>query len=117
MKAGVILPHTRLYGGVKRFIELGRIFSGKGHTFTLYTPDGISPDWTTTDLRVAKFEALASEEMDILFTTSRKNKDVFVNAHARYKHLLPSGSGTKIEENGMGQQVLHFCLFIQGSQV
>jgi glycosyltransferase involved in cell wall biosynthesis len=85
MRAGVILPHTRLYGGVKRFIELGRIFSGKGHTFTLYTPDGIPPNWTTTDLRVAKFEALATEEMDILFTTSRRNKDVFLNAHARYK--------------------------------
>lgn len=85
MRAGVILPHTRLYGGVKRFIELGKIFSEKGHTFTLYTPDGIPPNWTTTNLRVAKFEALATDEMDMLFITSRKNKDVLLNANARYK--------------------------------
>ena len=85
MRAGVILPHTRLFGGVKRFIELGKILSGKGHTFTLYTPDGIPPNWTMTDLRVAKFEALATEEMDVLFITDRKNKEVLLNAHARYK--------------------------------
>ncbi len=85
MRAGVILPHTRLYGGVKRFIELGKIFSGKGHTFTLYTPDGIPPNWTTTDLRVATFDALAADELDILFITDRKHKEILLNSKARYK--------------------------------
>jgi glycosyltransferase involved in cell wall biosynthesis len=85
MRAGVILPHTRLYGGVKRFIELGKIFSAKGHTFTLYTPDGIPPNWTTANLRVATFEALAEEELDVLFITDRKNKEILLNSKARYK--------------------------------
>ena len=45
MHLGVILPHTKLYGGVKRFLELGNIFIELGHTFTVYTVEGKSPSW------------------------------------------------------------------------
>ena len=41
MKLGVLLPHTKLYGGVKRFLELGNIFVEKGHDFYVFTPDGL----------------------------------------------------------------------------
>jgi glycosyltransferase involved in cell wall biosynthesis len=85
MKAGVILPHTRLYGGVKRFIELGRIFNEAGHSFTLYTPDGVAPDWTKNDVRVASIEDLMKESNDMLFVTDRKAKDFLLKASARYR--------------------------------
>jgi glycosyltransferase involved in cell wall biosynthesis len=85
MKAGVILPHTKLFGGVKRFIELGRIFSEAGHTFTIYTPTGIPPNWIHTDLRVVSFDELAEEENDLLFITDRKYKERLFAARARYK--------------------------------
>ncbi len=85
MKAGAILPHTHLYGGVKRFIELGRIFNGAGHSFTLYTPDGIAPNWTRNDVRVASFDDLEKEYNDMLFVTDRKYKEILLNARARYK--------------------------------
>jgi glycosyltransferase involved in cell wall biosynthesis len=85
IKAGVLLPHTRLYGGVKRFIELGRVFVASGHSFTLYTPDGKPPVWTKNDLRVATFEDLLREENDMLFITDRKYKDFIFKARATYK--------------------------------
>ncbi len=85
MKAGAILPHTHLYGGVKRFIELGRIFNGAGHSFTLYTPHGIAPNWTRNDVRVASFDDLEKEYNDMLFVTDRKYKKILLNARARYK--------------------------------
>jgi glycosyltransferase involved in cell wall biosynthesis len=85
MKAGVILPHTRLYGGVKRFIELGRLFNEAGHSFTLYTPDGIAPNWTRNDVRVASIEDLMKESNDMLFVTERKYKNYLLKASARYK--------------------------------
>ncbi len=85
MKAGVILPHTRLYGGVKRFIELGRIFNREGHSFTLYTPDGVAPGWTKNDVRVASFGELMKESNDMLFVTDRKFKDLMLKASARYR--------------------------------
>lgn len=79
------MPHTRLYGGVKRFIELGRVFAAAGHGFTLYTPDGKPPVWTRNDLRVATFDDLLVEENDMLFITDRKYKDYLFRATARYK--------------------------------
>jgi glycosyltransferase involved in cell wall biosynthesis len=85
MKAGVILPHTRLYGGVKRFIELGRIFNREGHSFTLYTPDGVAPGWTKNDVRVASFDELMKESNDMLFVTDRKFKDLMLKASAKYR--------------------------------
>lgn len=44
MILGVLLPHTKLYGGVKRFLELGNIFVEQGHRFIVFTPDGKGPD-------------------------------------------------------------------------
>jgi glycosyltransferase involved in cell wall biosynthesis len=85
MKAGAILPHTHLYGGVKRFIELGRIFNESGHTFTLYTPGGFAPTWTRNDVRVATFDDLEKEYNDMLFVTDRKYKNILLGASARYK--------------------------------
>jgi len=85
MKAGAILPHTHLYGGVKRFIELGRVFNEAGHTFTLYTPGGIAPNWTRNDVRVASFADLDVEFNDMLFITDRKYKKILLKANARYK--------------------------------
>ena len=85
MKAGAILPHTHLYGGVKRFVELGRVFQQRGHAMTLYTPDGIPPAWTRSDIRVATFCDLEQESNDMLFITDRKYKEVLMRAKARYK--------------------------------
>lgn len=85
MKLGVILPHTRLSGGVKRFIELGRIFSEQGHSFTVYTPDGKPPAWTTNHSRIASFSDLSGEENEVLFITDRKHKQVLIDARAKYK--------------------------------
>lgn len=85
MKIGALLPHTRLYGGVKRFIELGRVFQQLQHDFTIYTPTGEPPNWTQNDLRYAKFSDLNTEHNDMLFTTDRKNKANILNAKAAYK--------------------------------
>ncbi len=85
MRLGVILPHTRLSGGVKRFIELGRIFREKGHSFTVYTPDGTPPNWTSNYGRIASFSDLSGEENEILFITDRKHKKVLLDARATYK--------------------------------
>lgn len=69
MKLGAVLPCTLLYGGVKRFMELGNIFIGFGHGFTVYTPEGLRPDWFSFKGEVKQFEALLTDELDALFFT------------------------------------------------
>lgn len=69
MKLGVVLPCTLLYGGVKRFMELGNIFMELGHEFTVYSPDGQQPDWFLFKGDVKQLEALCTDELDALFFT------------------------------------------------
>ncbi|HPI70626.1 MAG TPA: hypothetical protein PLF99_04825 [Tenuifilaceae bacterium] len=58
MVIGTILPDTKLYGGVKRFLELGNLFEKKGHSAIIYTPLGIPPSWFDYRGKVKTFESL-----------------------------------------------------------
>lgn len=77
MNLGVILPCTLLYGGVKRFMELGNIFIERGHSFTIYSPDGQQPDWFDFKGEVKLFDASRTDELDaIFFTEFRYNEEI-----------------------------------------
>lgn len=69
MNLGAVLPCTLLYGGVKRFLELGNIFIQSGHHFTVYTPDGLPPTWIDFKGEVKVLEALHTDTIDALFFT------------------------------------------------
>lgn len=69
MKLGVILPCTLLYGGVKRFMELGNIFIESGHDFTVFSPQGEQPDWFAFKGEVKTLDALKTDELDAIFFT------------------------------------------------
>ena len=85
MRLGVLLPHTKLYGGVKRFLELGNIFVDKGHEFTVYTPDATPPDWFAYKGRMATFEQAASDELDALWTPITAFVPMMAASAARHK--------------------------------
>ena len=87
MHLGVILPHTKLYGGVKRFLELGNIFIEKGHSFTVYTPDGASPTWFNFKGETKPFSMLTEDSIDALFTTEVKFIEQLTTANARRRIL------------------------------
>lgn len=83
MKLGVILPHTRLYGGVKRFLELGNIWIEAGHHFTVFTLDGRAPDWFSFKGECKTFEQLQEETIDALFITEGQFLELLLKANAR----------------------------------
>lgn len=66
---GVILPHTKIFGGVKRFFEIGNILIRKGHQFMVFTPDGQPPGWFDFKGPVIKLEQISAYSFDALFTT------------------------------------------------
>ncbi len=70
MKAGAILLQTNLYGGVKQFIELGRVFKHEGHEFIIYTPTGDVPASADHDIRIASFADLENDSNDMLILLS-----------------------------------------------
>jgi glycosyltransferase involved in cell wall biosynthesis len=66
---GVILPHARIFGGVKRFLEIGNLLILKGHSFYVYTPEGARPDWFDFKGDVRILDRLNQTNFDALFTT------------------------------------------------
>ncbi len=69
LKIGVILPHTKLYGGVRRFLELGNFFVSKGHQVFIFTRDGKSPGWFSFNGQILTLEKLGILDLDALFFT------------------------------------------------
>ncbi len=87
MHIGVLLPHTKLYGGVKRFLELGNIFTQKGHQFTVFTPQGDQPDWFAFKGDIQPFGQLKNYTLDALFFTEPRFLPEIINSTARKKIL------------------------------
>lgn len=85
MNIGVLLPHTRLYGGVKRFLELGNIFVEKGHNFFVFTPDGKGPEWFDYKGQMMTFDDIARHPLDALFTTTVAYVPMLLQSGARHK--------------------------------
>lgn len=85
MILGVLLPHTKLYGGVKRFLELGNIFVAKGHRFIVFTPDGKGPSWFDYKGETATFDDVGVMELDALWTTTVKFMPMVLSSKARHK--------------------------------
>ena len=85
MKLGVLLPHTKLYGGVKRFLELGNIFVEKGHEFYVFTPDGAPPEWFDFKGNVTRFGNLQKDFVDVLWTTTPEYVPMMLASSAKHK--------------------------------
>ncbi len=69
MKLAVILPNTKLYGGVKRFFELGDVLLRQGHTVVVFSPQAERPGWYHGDVQVAGFDTVSDREFDAAFIT------------------------------------------------
>jgi glycosyltransferase involved in cell wall biosynthesis len=85
MHIGAILPHTLLYGGVKRFLELGNAFLDLGHKASIYTPTGEPPLWFDFKGEVKKFDVLANDNLDAVFFTETELIPIALSAKAPRK--------------------------------
>lgn len=77
---GVILPHTRIFGGVKRFFEIGNILVDKGHRFIVFTPEGSAPQWFPFKGEVLPLIHLPDYTLDALFITEPEYLDHLLRA-------------------------------------
>ncbi|MGE5180397.1 MAG: glycosyltransferase [Bacteroidota bacterium] len=69
LRLAVALPHLGVYGGVRRFLELGRIWSERGHDVALATPpDPRAAPWLPFPGRLVPIDALTRERWDALIT-------------------------------------------------
>ena len=65
MKIAALLPNVEIYGGVRRYLELGNALVKRGHDYTLFTPAGEKPGWLEFQGRTMPFAALGVEGFDV----------------------------------------------------
>ena len=69
LRIAALLPHVKLYGGVKRFLELGNQFVSRGHSMTVFTPTGEHPEWFRFSGEIQSLSLLTKESFDVIFFT------------------------------------------------
>jgi len=69
LRLGVLLPHLEVFGGVRRYLMLGRTWTSWGHEVVLFTPEGRPADWLESSALVRPLAALGGEtRFDAVFT-------------------------------------------------
>ena len=84
LRIAVALPHLGVYGGVRRFLELGRVWTRRGHTVALLTPpsrSGAEPaePWLPFGGERGGLERLTAEKWDVLLSP---DPELFLRAEA-----------------------------------
>ena len=108
-RIAALLPHTRLYGGVKRFLELGNQFVSKGHQITVFTPTGESPDWFRFSGKIKPLHQLVDESFDALFFTELSLLDMALNARSQRKIYYIVNPSVKLNKISKYQEIEFFA--------
>jgi glycosyltransferase involved in cell wall biosynthesis len=90
---GVILPSAKLFGGIRRFFELGERFTQQGHRMIILTPEGIMPDWFNYNSTVDKIANISQYNFTALFAMQKEALNQLLNASASIRifyHILKS---------------------------
>jgi len=93
LRIAYILPHLKLYGGVRRAIEVCNKFVEFGHDVTVFTLDGIPCEWMETKFTIRPHREITKELYDVgVFTleTDYKLMDV-LRASRKFYWILHYG--------------------------
>jgi glycosyltransferase involved in cell wall biosynthesis len=105
----VILPNTKLFGGVRRFFELGEIFIAMGHQMTVFTDDAAPPTWCNFSGRMDSIVNLKKHDLDCLFITEPVFLQQLVNANARLKIFYHVGPRASLKEVLKHKEIMVFA--------
>jgi glycosyltransferase involved in cell wall biosynthesis len=93
MKIAGLLPHVQVFGGVRRYLEIGNELTKKGHTFVLLTPAGEKPQWLEFIGTSKPFKAMAADHFDIGLCSDYSILPYFerLKAKAKFFYFLLEG--------------------------
>jgi len=97
MNIAAVLPHVEVFGGVRRYLEMGNALVKRGHRFVLFTPDGLPPDWLDYVGESAAFKAIGREIFDAAFCSECSMLDAFDRLRAARKFFYFVLAGHKLE--------------------
>ncbi|MEY4070403.1 MAG: hypothetical protein RL721_1017 [Candidatus Eisenbacteria bacterium] len=86
MRIALFLPHVGVFGGVRRYLELGNEWVAMGHTVTLHHPAGTPPTWLPFAGETASVEVAATRPSDLAITGDAGSWEAF-RAHPSACHV------------------------------
>ncbi len=97
MKVALLLPHVEVFGGVRRYLEVGHELAGRGLDVRLFTPRGERPDWLPFRGRAEPFSNLGREEFDVGLCSEYSVLPAFDTLRARAKYFYFVLAGHRLE--------------------
>ena len=93
MKIAALLPHVEIFGGVRRYLEIGNEFSRRDYRFVLFNPDGSKPEWLDFKGKTLPFSCLKDEAFDIGICSEYSILPYFeqLNAGVKFFYFLLEG--------------------------
>ncbi len=85
IKIGVLLPHLKIYGGVKRYLEIGNNCSEMGHEFIIYAKDSRFTNWFLFKGQIKEQDSLFRENIDVLFFSQIDDLPLVLKAESKRK--------------------------------
>ncbi len=86
MRIATFLPHVGVFGGVRRFVELGNAWTDAGHEVVLYHPHGEPPAWLSYRGRTAPLAAAAGADSDVAWCADPHTYAAF-RSHRSTRHV------------------------------
>ena len=86
MKISLFLPHVGVFGGVRRYLELGNEWVAMGHAVTLYHPAGSAPGWLPFAGATATPDTARGASSDLALCGDAHSYPAF-RAHAARQHV------------------------------
>ncbi len=96
MRIALFLPHVGVFGGVRRFLELGNAWAASGHAVTLFHPGGESPTWLPFAGVTLPLQAATDATSDVAVCADAHTFEAFAGHRARrrlYYCVLPGDPG------------------------
>lgn len=66
MKISFIEPHLKIYGGIRRIIELSNRLTERGHNVTIFHSDGSPCEWMKCIAKTKSYNEVLKEEHDVI---------------------------------------------------
>jgi glycosyltransferase involved in cell wall biosynthesis len=96
LKIGVVLPTTKLFGGVRRFFELGKLWKVHATELIIFTPDGLPAPWFNGRITVEKLNTILNYTLDAIFFTETTFLEDILRSNAKIKIFYHVGPRVKL---------------------
>ena len=85
MKIAAVVPHVEIFGGIRRYLEIGNELANRGYYFVLFHSDGSKPEWLEFKGITKPFSSLGEEAFDIGLCSEYSVLPYFEKLNARAK--------------------------------